>query len=70
MRSFPRRQQYRRMRRALTCGVASPATCALAAVAAGLGAFTVAAVLLLATVGLAVRARHWIRLAGRSQHAS
>ena len=65
--TFPRRQQYRRLRRAGACAAASATAGALTVVAATLGVFSIAAVLLLATVGLAVRARHWATLAGRSR---
>ena len=66
-RSFPRRQQYRRLRRAVGSGVAALAAGAVALIAADTGAMTVAAMLLVVMVGLLTYARHWVRLAGRSR---
>ena len=65
--SFPRRQQYRRVRRAAAGGAAGMAAGALAVLAAGAGELAVAGVLLLIMVGLLIYARHWLRLAGRSR---
>ena len=65
--SFPRRQQYRRLRRAGEYAAASAVAGGLTVLAVALDAIPIAAVLLLATAGLAVRARHWARLAGRSR---
>src|SRR5450755_2160942 len=67
MRSFPRRQRYRRMRRAAAHGVASLAAGGLAVVAVGAGALAVAGTLSLVALGLAIDARRWVRLAGRSR---
>lgn len=65
--SFPRLQQYRRLRRAAASATASLAAGALAVIAAAAGALAVAGVLLLVTSGLVIDARHWVRLAGRSR---
>jgi Nuclease-related domain len=66
VRSFPRRQQYRRLRRAATCGAAGLAAYALAAIAAGTRTWAVAGELLLVASVLVVDARRWVRLAARS----
>jgi hypothetical protein len=69
--SYPRRQQCRRIRRAVASGAAGLATGALAVVCAGAGAgagaMAIAGMLLLVTVGLLIDARRWVRLAGRSR---
>jgi Nuclease-related domain len=65
--SFPRRQQYRRVRRAATGGVAGLAAGVVAVLAAGAGHVVGAGALLLIMVGLLIYARHWLRLAGRSR---
>ena len=65
--SFPRRQQYRRLRRAGEYAAATAVAGALSVLMVALGAIPIAAVLLLATAGLAVCARYWARLAGRSR---
>jgi hypothetical protein len=65
--SFPRRQQYRRVRRAAMGGAASLAAGAFAVLAAGNGELAGAGALLLIVVGLLIDARHWLRLAGRSR---
>jgi Nuclease-related domain len=62
--SFPRRQQYRRLRRAAESGTAGVGAGVLAVIAAGAGALAVAGVL---SLGLLIDARHWVRLAGRSR---
>ena len=67
MRSFPRQQQYRRLRGAGACAAGSTIAGALTVVAIVLGAILAAGVLVLAAVVLAVRAHHWVRLAGRSR---
>jgi Nuclease-related domain len=67
MRSFPRQQQYRRLRRAGACAAGSTIAGALTVIAIVLGAIPAAGVLLPAAVVLAVRAHHWVRLAGRSR---
>ena len=65
--NYPRRQQYRRVRRAAAAGAAGVLAAGLALLAASLGAVPVAAVLLLVAVALGGYARHWARLAGRSR---
>ena len=61
--NYPRRQQYRRVRRAAAAGATGVLTAGLAI----LGAVPVAAVLLLFAVALGGYARHWARFAGRSR---
>jgi nuclease-like protein len=65
--NYPRRQQYRRVRRAAAASAAGVLTAGLAVLAASLGAVPLAAVLLLVAVALGGYARHWARLAGRSR---
>ena len=65
--NYPRRQQYRRIGRAIATGAAALITVALAVVAASMGDVPLAVVLLLAAVGLGAHAGHWARLAGRSR---
>ncbi|MGA2012006.1 MAG: hypothetical protein ABSH51_15985 [Solirubrobacteraceae bacterium] len=65
--TFPRRQQYRRLRRATASGTAGLAAGILAVIAAVAGALAVVGVLSLIMVGLLVEARHRVRLAGRSR---
>ena len=65
--NYPRRQQYRRVRRAAAAGAAGVLAAGLALLAASLGAVPVAAVLLLVAVALGGYARHWARLASRSR---
>ena len=65
--SVPRRQQYRRLRRAAASVAAGLATGAFAVIAAGVGAIAAAGVFLLVMFGLVIYARHWMRLAGRSR---
>ena len=65
--NYPRRQQYRRVRRAAAAGAAGVLAAGLALLAASLGAGPVATVLLLVAVALGGYARHWARLAGRSR---
>jgi len=65
--SFPRRQQYRRLRRAAATGAAGLATGVVAFIAAGAGAIAIAALLLLIGLALVIDARRWVRLAGRSR---
>jgi len=67
IRSFPRRQQYRRLRRAAASGATGIVAGALAAIAAGSGTWAVAGALLAVAVGLLVDARRWVRLAARSR---
>jgi Nuclease-related domain len=65
--NFPRRQQYRRIGRAIATGAAAVITVALAVLAASIGDVLLAVLLLLAAVGSGAYARHWARLAGRSR---
>jgi hypothetical protein len=65
--SFPRRQQYRRLRRGAATGAAGLAAGAVAVIAARAGGTALAGVLLLIMVGLLIYARHWVCLAGRSR---
>jgi len=67
--SFPRRQQYRRLRRAVTSAATGLGTGLLAVIAAGASAIAIAiaAALLFIMLALLVHARHWMRLAGRSR---
>jgi Nuclease-related domain len=65
--SYPRRQQYRRVRRAMVSAAASIIAGALALVAAAAEATVVAGALLLLMGGLLADARRWLRLAGRSR---
>jgi hypothetical protein len=65
--SFPRRQQYRRLRRAAGSGAAATAASALAITAARAGATALAGALVLVMIGLALDARRWLRLAARSR---
>jgi hypothetical protein len=55
------------VRRAAASGTAAAAIGVFAVIAVGAGAMTVAGVLLLIMVGLAIDARRWVRLAGRSR---
>ena len=65
--SYPRRQQYRRLRRAAITIIGAVAAASLAVAAASQGAMPLAGILLLAALGLGAYARHWARLAGRSR---
>jgi len=65
--SYPRRQQYRRLRRAAVSGAAGVSAGLLAILAANGGAMPLAVVLLLVLGGLLADARRWLRLAGRSR---
>jgi len=67
MRTFPRRQQTRRLRRAAASGAAAIVAGALAATAAGAGATALAGSLALVMAALVVDARRWVRLAARSR---
>ena len=65
--SFPRRQQYRRLRRGAARYAAALLACTLAMIAAGAGEWTVGGALLLVGARLLVDARVWVRLAARSR---
>ena len=55
--SYPRRQQYRRLRRAIASGATAVAAGAFAVIAASAGALAVTGVLSLVMVGLLIDAR-------------
>jgi hypothetical protein len=65
--NYPRRQQYRRLGRAIASGAGGLLATGGALLAAAHGALWIALVLLLAAVGLGAYARHWSRLAARSR---
>jgi nuclease-like protein len=65
--NFPRRQQYRRVGRAIATTLGAIVAAGLAVVAAMLGLFPLALVMLVGAVALGAYARHWARLAGRSR---
>jgi len=67
MRTFPRRQQAHRLRRAAASGVAAVAAGTLAAIATGVGATAVAGLLALIMAALVLDARRGVRLAARSR---
>jgi Holliday junction resolvase len=66
-RSYPRRQQYRRLSHGGVATAGSAIAAMLAFVAASVGAVLLATVFVVAAVALAVSARHWLVLAGRSR---
>ena len=65
--SFPRRQCYRRLRRAAARSAAGAVAVALAVIAAGGRTWAVAGALLLDAIRLVLDARRWVRLAARSR---
>jgi hypothetical protein len=65
--TFPRRQQFQRLRRAGACAVAAIALAGGTVVAAVAGQLVLALLLVAAASGCAVRSWSWIRLAGRSR---
>jgi hypothetical protein len=65
--SYPRLQQLRRLGRAVAAVVGAVVTGVLTLARAAEGVVVMAGILVIATVGLAACARHWIRLAGRSR---
>jgi hypothetical protein len=65
--SFPRRQQWRRLRRAAASGAAGLVAGVLAVIAERAGALAVAGLLSLVMLGLLIDTRRWLRLAGRSR---
>jgi hypothetical protein len=65
--SFPRRQQYRRLHRAVASGAAGLVAGVLAVRAEDARALAVAGVLSLIMRGLLIDARRWVRLAGPSR---
>jgi hypothetical protein len=65
--TFPRRQQFRRLRRAAGCAVATIALAVSTIVAVVTGQLVLTLLLLAAAFGCAVRSWSWVRLAGRSR---
>ena len=65
--SYPRRQTYRRWRRAIISAATSATAGGLVVAAAAAGATAVAGALLLLMGGLLIDARRWVRLAARSR---
>jgi hypothetical protein len=65
--SFPRRQQFRRLRRAAGCAVATITLAAGTILAAVADHLVLALLLAVAAFGCAVRSWWWVRLAGRSR---
>ena len=65
--NYPRRQQYRRLGRAIATGAGGLLAAGGALLAAAQGALGITLVLLLAAVSLGAYARHWSRLAARSR---
>ncbi len=65
--SFPRRQQYRRLRRAVASSAIAIGAGALAIIALGIGAPALAGVLVLVTIASVLDTRRWLRLASRSR---
>ena len=65
--TFPRLQQFRRLRRAAGCAVATLALAAGTILAAVAGQLVLALLLVAAAFGCAVRSWWWVRLAGRSR---
>jgi Holliday junction resolvase-like predicted endonuclease len=65
--SYPRRQEYRRLRRVAARCVAGLVACIFAVIVASAGVWAGAGALLLVAAGLFVDARHWMRLAARSR---
>ena len=62
-----RRQEYRRLARAAAASVAKSAALLLGLAVASIGVDSLAAVLVVVALVLALYARHWFSLAGRSQ---
>ena len=65
--NYPRRQQYRRLGRAVATGAGGLLAAGGALLAVAQGALGITLVLLLAAVSLGAYARHWSRLAARSR---
>ena len=65
--SFPRRQQYRRLRRTAASGTTAVAAGTLALSALGTHAPALAGALALAMIALVLETRRWLRLASRSR---
>ncbi len=67
MLNYARRQQYRRLSRAVATAMASAVAVMLALTAASTGAVSAAGVLLMIALAFGLYARHWLSLAGRSR---
>ena len=67
IRTFPRRQQARRLRRAAASGAAAIAAVALTAIATAAGATAPAGLLAMIAAALVLDARGWVRQAARSR---
>jgi Nuclease-related domain len=65
--NYARRQQYRRLSRAVVAAAGTAAVFLLALLLAGFGATSEASVLFLVALGLGVYSRHWLVLARRSR---
>jgi Nuclease-related domain len=65
--NYPRRQQYRRLGRAIATGAGGLLTGGGALLTAAHGGVWIALILLPVAIALGVRARHWMRLATRSR---
>jgi hypothetical protein len=65
--NYARRQQYRRLSHAGKAGLGSVIAALFGLVIARAGAAPIAGLLLLTAFGLALYARHWLALAGRSR---
>jgi hypothetical protein len=65
--NYARRQQYRRLSHAGKAGLGSVIAALLGLAVASAGAAALGGLLLLAAVGLGLRARHWLSLANRSR---
>jgi hypothetical protein len=65
--NYARRQQYRRLSHTGKAGLGSVIAALLGLAVASAGAAALGGLLLLAAVGLGLRARHWLSLANRSR---
>ena len=65
--SYPRRQQYRRLKRAAVAALGAAVTALLAALAASAGSVSAAVLLMLFAAALGFQARHRLDLAARSR---
>jgi hypothetical protein len=65
--SYPRRQQYRRLRHAVAGALGAGVAALVAAILASAGSISAALVLMLGAVALGFQTRHWLHLAGRSR---
>lgn len=65
--NYARRQQYRRLCRAVSIAAGAAGVAMLGVWLASVGARSIAGLVLLLAIGLGLRARHWLLLAGRSR---